>query len=139
MLLQQLNRSDAEKVFIIVQNAAGATITQGVPVCFDGRSSNSLGNAVMQPQTSNLAAFAGIVDADTAADGFVLCQVYGYRASVVAHVGADSISARGLLLGPATALWSLQSNGRTFAMGPVVCLQNDLSGPGWIQAFVRAL
>lgn len=139
MLLQQLNRSDAEKVFIIVQNAGGATVTQGALACFDPRTTNSLGNAVMQPQTSNLGAFAGVFDSDLAADAFGLVQVYGYRSSVVVHVGAASISANGLIIGPLNGCWSGQSTGRTFGLGPVVVLENDLSGPGWVKGFIRAL
>lgn len=140
MLLQQLNRSDAEKVFIMVQNASGSTTTQGALACFDARTTSSLGNAVMQPITSNLAAFVGVFDSDLAADAFGLAQVYGYRASIVVHVGAASVSAAGLSIGPITACWSGQSNA-TFktANGPIVVLENDLSGPGWVKGFIRAL
>ena len=138
MLLQQLNRSDAEKVFIIVQNATTAA-TQGAALCFDARTTSSLGNAVLQPQTSNLGAFAGILDANLAADAFGLCQVYGYRASIACSIPGASISAAGLILGPVTGLWSLTSNGRSFGLGPVVVLENDVSDPGWVKGFIRAL
>ena len=140
MQLQQLNRSDAEKVFIIVQNRSGVTATQGALAGFDySAATASLGNAVATPATSNLALFAGVLDADAAADAYVLAQVYGYRASIVVHVGAASVSAAGLLIGPLNACWSGQSSGRTFAMGPIAVFDNDISGPGWVRGFIRAL
>ena len=140
MLLQQLNRSDAERVFVIVQNRSGVTATQGALACWDYSATNvSFGNAIATPQTSNLALFAGVLDADIAADGYVLAQVYGYRASIVVHVGAASVSAAGLLIGPLTGCWSGNSNGRTFALGPIAVFDNDISGPGWVRGFIRAL
>lgn len=145
MLLQQLNRSDAEKVFIIVMNASGVTVTQGALACFDARTTNSLGNAVMQPITSNLAAFAGCFDADLAADAFGLVQVYGYRASVAvrpAGLNEAVITASGIQLGPITGAWSAQSQllGPIGSFhGPIVLLDPAVSNLGWAKGFIRAL
>lgn len=140
MLLQQLNRLDAERIFISVQNRSGVSATQGALCCFDYSAlAASLGNAVATPQTSNLALFAGVFDGDIAADGVQLAQVYGFRASIVVNVGGASVSAAGLLIGPLTACWSGQSNGRTFAMGPIAVYDNDLSGSGWVRGHIRAL
>lgn len=140
MLLQQLNRTDAERVFISVLNRSGVTVTQGAMLCMDYSAlAASLGNAVATPATSNLALFAGVADADTAADSVLLCQVYGYRASIVVNVGAASISAAGLLIGPLNASWSGQSSGRTFGLGPIAVFDNDLSASGWVRGFIRAL
>jgi len=140
MLLQQLNRGDPERVFIIVQNRSGVSATQGALAGFDYSATNvSFGNAIATPATSNLALFAGVLDGDIAADGYVLAQVYGYRASIVVNVGGASISSAGLLIGPLNACWSGNSNGRTFAMGPIAVFDNDLSGSGWVRGFIRAL
>ena len=140
MLLQQLNRGDAEKVFIMVQNVSGVTTTQGAMACFAILPATaSLGNAVATPATSNLPLFCGVFDADLASDAYGLAQVYGYRASVVVNVGGQSQSAAGGRIGPANASWTGQTNGLTFALGPVVIIDNDLSGSGWARGFIRAL
>ena len=142
MLVQQLNRSDAEKIFIIVQNISGLTTSQGAFCSFDYLATSSLGNAVATPRTSTLSLFAGVLDADLASDAYGLCQVYGYRASVAFHAGAASLAASpaGLIIGPAAGLWSGQTNGRSFNMGPVMLIENsDLSGASWVKGFIRAL
>lgn len=140
MLLQQLNRTDAEKVFIIVQNSSGVTFSGNQLACFDHKQAvASLGLAVATPSTSTLAGFAGVWDSDTANLAYNLVQVYGYRASVAAFVGAASISAAGLIMGPLNANLSAQSTGRSFGLGPIVVLENDLSGEVYAKALIRAL
>lgn len=82
MLFQQLNRSDAEKIYISVRNTAGATISANAPVFFETDEQTN-GNAVSQAQglLQGTALFAGITDASMADDAYGLVQVYGYRAS----------------------------------------------------------
>lgn len=141
MLLQQLNRGDAEKVKIAVYNSETSyTIVGNEPVCFDFRATNSLGNAVCSPLTSNLGLFAGIADEDIAAGAFGLAQAYGHRASIRVGVGADSISAAGLVVGLIAGKSSLQSNGRSWGYGPVLLFNNDLSGVNtYSTGFIRLL
>ena len=144
MLLQQLNRGDAERVFVIVQNNSNVTVTNGAVMCVDHTATvASFGNAVNSASgASAQALFAGLIDADTATTAYGLLQVYGYRASCVVNVGAASVSAAGLQLGPAAGgagRWSLQTNGLTFILGPVLCLDNDISATGWRNGFIRAL
>ena len=50
MLFQRVNRTDAEKVFTIVQNVAGATITAGYACVWDGSSPD--GVRVTKPATA---------------------------------------------------------------------------------------
>jgi hypothetical protein len=88
MLFQQLNRSDAEKVFISVRNTSGGTLSAGVPVFFEHDAVTD-GNAVSQASaTEQFCLFAGITDASMADDAYGLAQVYGYRQS--AYVSAAS-------------------------------------------------
>ena len=156
MLLNQLNRQDAEKVFIAVQNAAGEQLSVGVNVCFDFRNTTSLGSAVVKPLTSLLPLFAGVVAggsatyADIATNAYGLVQAYGVMGSVAYNVGAASLSAAGQWLIPVTALYSGQtyrlsglglswtSESLIIARGAFL-MNNDLSGTGWTNAFVRAL
>ena len=143
MLLQQLNRSDPEKVFITGQNLSTGTLKGNTLVCWEGviASSVSFGNGFMQPITSNINLFAGVLDADVTTGAFGLIQVYGQRASIAANPATNvSISAAGLILGPLAASVSAQSNGNSFQFGPIVLFDNvGVSGTGFFQGFIRAL
>jgi len=143
MLLQQLNRSDAEKVFIICRNTSGATLAADLPVYFE-TDAVSDGNAVSQCQTAagtNL--FAGINDASLADDAYGLVQVYGYRASVVvsAVVSSYSIAPGSRLVGVASAAYlaygSALSGGLTTEL--LLASAADKSATANCKAFIRAL
>ena len=139
MLLQQLNRSDAEKVFIIAQ-AIGVGFTQGQLVCFSPTCATaSLGNAVGKANVSNVNLFAGCMDSDTAVDAYGLVQVYGYRASIAcASAGADGDSNgnAGDGFGPITGAFSASSNAIS---GVGVVLMQFTSTTGWASGLIRAL
>jgi hypothetical protein len=92
MLFQQLNREDAEKVYIICKNTSGASLAANLPVYFE-TDAQSDGLCVSQMVTSGNTLFAGINDATLADDGYGLVQVYGYRASVVYCPQVSSYSA----------------------------------------------
>lgn len=89
MILQQLNRSDAEKVFIIGKNTAAATISAGAPVYFETDSVTD-GNSVSAAKglLAATALFAGINHASLTQSSYGLIQVYGFRTS--AYVSAAS-------------------------------------------------
>lgn len=76
MIFQQLNASDAEKVFGLY-SAAGAVAADAV-VQLDITTTVN-GNAIVQPATAGLNAVVGICDAAIAASGTGLVQLYGYR------------------------------------------------------------
>ena len=146
MLIQQLISSDAEKVFIVGQNCSTATLVGNTLVCFESIgaivSVVSFGNGFNNPTTSNLGAFAGVLNADVAAGAFGLIQAYGARNSIalVPTSTAVSTSGQGVVYGPAAGLVSGQTNGATFALGPIVMLDNAVSGPaGFWHGFIRAL
>lgn len=141
MLLQQLNRTDAEKVFVIGQNVSSGTLTGNTLVCWEGviASTVSLGNAFMQPITSNLTLFAGVLDGDAATNSWQLIQAYGARASIAAFISNVSHSAAGYVLGPVAGNVSAQSQGKSFQFGPIVCFDNAVSGESYVRGFIRAL
>lgn len=82
MLLQQINRSDAEKVFIIGKNTSGSTVSAGAPLYFetdavtDGNSVSAV-NGILE----GLGNFAGINHASLANSSYGLIQCFGYRQS----------------------------------------------------------
>lgn len=92
MLFQQLNRTDAEKVFIITRNTSGGTLAANLPVYFE-TDAVSDGNAVSQMVTAGNLLFAGINDASLANSSYGLVQVYGFRSSVVTSAVVSSYSA----------------------------------------------
>ena len=145
MLIQQLASSQADAVFIVGQNVSNVTLSGNTLVCFEGAgnlvSSVSYGNAVNSPSTSNVGLFAGVLNADLAANAFGLVQAFGARQSIALAVGSTAVSysALGLVLGPAAGKVSAQSNGTTFGLGPIVVLQNDISGAGFYCGLIRAL
>lgn len=92
MLFQQLNRSDAEKVFIICRNTSGATLAANLPVYFE-TDAVSDGNAVSQMVPAGNLLFAGITDASVSNSSYGLVQVYGFRTSAVVSPVVSSFSA----------------------------------------------
>jgi len=104
MLFQRLNRSDAEKAFIIVQNNAGATITANYPCVWDISASLD-GVKVSKPATATLSLFVGIADDDIADQAYGLVQVYGYRTSAYVTNDTSVAIAAGDILIPVNAQW----------------------------------
>lgn len=80
MLFQRVNRTDAEKVFVVVYNASGGAFTTGQVLQWDvGTSADGI--RVTTPATAGLSAFAGLASAGIANGAYGLAQVYGYTAS----------------------------------------------------------
>lgn len=89
MLFKRISRSDAETVFIVVQNVSGSTITAGYSCVFDvGTSVN--GVRVTKAETTDMQAYAGVADADIANSAYGLVQVYGYRTTVYIYSSTGS-------------------------------------------------
>lgn len=94
MLFQQLNRTDAEKVFIIVKNTSGGTLAANVPVYFEtDEQSDGIAVSQMAPTIGANLLFAGINHASLADEGFGLVQVYGRRTSAVVSPVVSAYSA----------------------------------------------
>ena len=141
MLIQQLISSDPEKVFVCGQNLSTGSLLGNTLVCWEGviASSVSFGNGFMQPITSNLSLFAGVLDADAATMAYQLIQVYGGRVSIAAFISNVSHSCAGYVLGPVAANGSFQSQGKSFQFGPVVVFDNAASGETYLRGFIRLL
>jgi len=106
MMFQRINAGTAERVFQIVFNVAGGTVTANYPVCWD-QSSTADGVRVTQPITANLSLLVGIATADITNSSYGKVQCYGYRAS--AFVTADTSQAvnNGDILIPVTGQYYL--------------------------------
>jgi len=121
MLLQQLNRSDAEKIFIICRNTSGATLAANLPVYFETDAvSDGVAISQMTADVSGTGTnlFAGINDASLADDAYGLVQVYGHRTSAVVQAVDSSydLAVGGRCVGVAGAAYLAFGTG--LAAGP---------------------
>jgi hypothetical protein len=91
MLFKRINRDSAETVFIVVKNVTAGTLSAGDAVAFDVTAPD--GVRVSRPATATLSAFAGVLDQSIAANGYGLCQVYGYRSSAAIYSSTGSSAA----------------------------------------------
>jgi hypothetical protein len=109
MIFQRINREDAEKLFLIVYNVAGATITANYPAVWD--ISTADGVRVSKPATATLSLFVGLANKDIADSAYGLVQVYGYRASVYVSNHTSLAVVAGDILIPVNAQWYLARSG----------------------------
>lgn len=107
MLFQRVNRTDAEKVFIICQNVSGSTMAAGYSCVFDVGASVD-GVRVTKPETTDMQAFAGVADEDIASNAYGRIQVYGYRAAALIYLGSAGSAATGDNLSVIGDQWGLQ-------------------------------
>jgi len=80
MQFKRLNRSDGEKVFVVMQ-ANEANIAADDVVMLELTAASVDGVKIGQPTTAGLSATVGIADAAIANGAFGLVQVYGYRST----------------------------------------------------------
>ncbi len=86
MLLQRVNRTNPEKIFVVAKNSYGtASLTNGQVVIWDWTTEVD-GISVTLATATNLVAagqdVAGIVTETIASDDYGLLQVYGYHSAV---------------------------------------------------------
>jgi hypothetical protein len=97
MMFQRINRSDAETVFLIVYNVAGATITANYAAVWDTATAD--GVRVTKPATATLSLLVGLANKDIADSNYGLVQAYGYRASgFVTNDTSQAIAAGDILI-----------------------------------------
>jgi len=97
-----VNRTDAECVFAIFQNVAGATFSLGAAGVWDTATQD--GVRVKTPATATLSCLVGVAAQTIADSAFGLFQVYGYRASAVVVNHTSTAIAAGDILIPVDAV-----------------------------------
>ncbi|MBW2621266.1 MAG: hypothetical protein JRD68_00040 [Deltaproteobacteria bacterium] len=115
MILQRINRTDPEKIFIVVMNSYGtASLANGQAVIWDF-AGDADGVGVTRPTAiaTNLGlAAAGIVAEAIAAGDYGLVQVYGYHSAVRTRVmtsGGNIEAGTPLALNAAGSLYCLEN------------------------------
>lgn len=143
MLFKRISRTDAEKIYIVVQNVCGSTITQGYGCCFDVGASVD-GVRVTKCETTDMQAFAGVADSDIANNAYGLVQVYGYRSavSIYASTGSSATGDNLTVVGDQWGLTPATSVGTSKAFG-FLCEAISASSSSQYntkaKAFIRAL
>jgi hypothetical protein len=122
MIFQRTNRTDPERVFVVVRNNEGAALNKDQTVQWEPASASVDGVRVRDMDTGNEFLFVGIVDAAIADGDYGLVQVYGYRStSIVFQTGTSQDT--GVPLVPAAGQDYLQSVASTTASNAAVTLQ----------------
>ena len=143
MLFKRISRTDAEKIYIVVYNASGSTITQGYGCCFDVGASVD-GVRVTKCETTDMQAFAGVADSNIASTAYGLVQVYGYRSavSIFASTGSSATGDNLVVVGDRWGLTPATSVGTAKAFG-FLCEAITASSSSQFEtkakAFIRAL
>lgn len=142
MLFQRINRTDAEKVFIICQNVSGSTVTAGYAVVFDTGASVD-GVRVTKASATDCGAFAGVADEDIANNGYGKIQVYGYRSSIAIYASTgSSVTGDGLTCVASWGMTPATSSGSSKQFGFLCEAVTASSSSQFMttkKAFIRAL
>lgn len=100
MLIQQLNRTDPERVQIVVKNVdGGGSITTGMGACFAQAAASADGISSVRQTKALQAQFCGVAAADIAINAFGLVTAWGFAASVLLSqsVGSYTITSGDVL------------------------------------------
>lgn len=123
MLLQRVNRTNPEKIFLVAKNSYGtASLTNGQPAMWDyATDADGVGVTMPADQTGRAGsygiAFAGIAAETIESGGYGLLQVYGYHSSVIVRstTGGKPAIVAGTALTQKTAVFALESAKGYFA------------------------
>ncbi len=143
MLFQRINRGDAEKVFIIVQNVSASTISSGAAVVWDITSSVD-GVRVTKPATATLSLLVGATAESIVDSAYGKVQVEGYNSAVyVTNDTSQAVSAGDILI-PVNAQTyfarSAASDGKTgFLFAAAAVATATTPAAATVKVFVRAL
>ncbi len=92
MLFQRVNRTDQEKVFVVVTNAQGATLTTGLPVAWATGASNDGKLVVKADAAADYRGFIGIAVQDIANNDEGRVQIGGFCNSILLSNAGTSVT-----------------------------------------------
>jgi hypothetical protein len=105
MFFQKINRTDPEKVFIVVKNSwSTAALAEGYVVCWD-YTTDADGVGVTQPTTALLKLAAGVAADAIAVGEYGLIQVYGHCTTATVD-GTTGVNV-GVALQAVNGAWNL--------------------------------
>ena len=119
MLFSRINKTDPEKVFIVVK--AGEALLQGRPVCYHWTGTDDGKIGWLADAATDQSLVVGLADAAIAANAYGLVQCYGYRSDAQMICASDLAANAGALMdvgsassGYLYALSSLAAAGAVF-------------------------
>ena len=145
MQLQQINRSDAEKVFISIKNVSGATISGNYAVNLACTGNSVDGISAVAPVNTSFLGWVGIADADIADAGYGRSQIWGYRDSVLlSHEGSSVTVTIGNALHLVTGQFGLNTSTvqalSTMGSRCVICAATTtISAAAYCKGIIRCL
>lgn len=122
MLIQQLNRNDAERIQITVKNVdGGGSITTGLGVNLVGAGASIDGISSIRSTAATIQGFVGVAVQDIPINGFGLVTMWGQVNSVqISHVGSSITITRGDLLIPGAVAGTFFSSVTAQALSTVL-------------------
>ena len=91
MIFQRLNRTDPEKIFMMVKNVEGATLTTGRAVSLVNTSTDGI-NAVMANAAADYVGFIGVAKSDIINNDYGLVQTAGVVNSIYFSNAGTSVT-----------------------------------------------
>lgn len=148
MQIQQVNRTDAEKVYLSVTNVEASSLTQGylVALAIGGNSFDGVAAVLAASGTAaNLPGFVGVAAADITSQSAGRVLAWGFAASVfLSNVGTSLTIAQGSPLVPGAVAGGAFSLAPTYAAsGFKFILASNvpaaISASGYVSGLVRCL
>lgn len=81
MMFSRVNRTNPERVFMVVRNSEGGTLNADAVAAWETASASVDGVRVRQPDTSHAGSITGVVDAAITDGSYGLVQIFGYRST----------------------------------------------------------
>lgn len=122
MLIQQLNRTDPERVQIMVKNVdGGGSITTGLGAMFPSAGASIDGISSLKATGAGVKGFVGVSTQDIAINGFGLVTAWGYVNSVqISNVGSSITITAGDTLIPGSVAGTFFSSVTAQAMSTLL-------------------
>jgi hypothetical protein len=137
MIIQRINRTNPEKVFIVVQNGSASSIGKGYPVVYeyDGTSDGLSVTDVNTGAAAKNHLVAGLLDATLAAGAYGLAQCYGVRtdAPFPRHgiaTNSNQVVGDAMVLFTASSILSAAAAGAVSAYLPGIVCGQTLASSG---------
>jgi hypothetical protein len=128
MLFQRINRSDPERIFIVVKNGySTASLTNGQAVGWDLTDADGV-NVTKIGATDIAHSFAGIVAETIAAGDYGLMQVYGYHSAVRVDASTTADIFTGCALYARVAAFNLKNGWQASGASTAITL-NTIGAP----------
>lgn len=143
MIFEKINRTDAERLFLIGYNVSAATFSAGAACVWDSSASVD-GVRITKPATATLSLLVGATVESIADSSYGKVQVYGYNSTVYVTNDTSQAVAAGDILIPVNAQTyfarSAASDGKSgFAFAGAAVATATTPAAAQVKVFLRCL